>query len=146
MDATGLTQQMRDLEIKDNMIIENDVLFYLQKNHKGSTLEQIRVQCKNNFAEDEIFGAKQFLHNEYLTVLSDHDSKVGKALETTRKNGPCNNAVDSIIKDLMAAIDAIEACTADITITAKNEDRIPVYKSEAVDAFCLMQTYIVDLA
>ena len=132
MDATGLTQQMRDLEIKDNMIIENDVLFYLQKNHKGSTLEQIRVQCKNNFAEDEIFRAKQFLHDEYLTVLSGHDAKVGKALETPRRTGPLNNKIDTVINDLMAAIDAIEACTANITITAKNEDRIPVHKSEAV--------------
>ena len=132
MDATGLTQQMRDLEIKDNMIIENDVLFYLQKNHKGSTLEQIRVQCKNNFAEEEIFRAKQFLHDEYLTVLSGHDAKVGKALETPRRTGPLNNKIDTVIGDLMTAIDAIEACTANITITAKNEDRIPVHKSEAV--------------
>ena len=142
MDATGLTQQMRNLEIKDNMIIENDVLFYLQKNHKGSTLEQIRVQCKNNFAEDEIISAKQFLHDEYLTVLSDHDAKVGKALETPRRTGPLNNKIDTVINDLMAAINAIEACTADITITAKNDDRIPVHLSEAVQINSILERLV----
>ena len=138
MDATGLTQQMRDMDLQD-MVIENDVLFYLQKNHKGSTLDQIKSQCKGNFAEPEIFGARQFLQAEYLTVLSEHDPKLGKILEKPRRKGSVNDAIDSVIKDLIDSIDAIEACKTKITIIAKNADKIPVYNSEAVQIKCILE-------
>ena len=109
MDATGLTQQMRDMDLQE-MVIENDVLFYLQKNHKVSTLDQIKSQCKSNFTEPEIVGTRQFLHDEYLTVLSEHDPRLGKILDKTRRNGSVNDAIDSVIKDLMDSIDVIKAC------------------------------------
>ena len=129
MEATGLSQKLQDLHLQGR-VIKNNVLFYLQKNHKGSTDDQIRSECKNNFAEPEIFGAKELLHDEYLAVLTDQDEAVGKRLETKRKNGPTNSAVDSVIIDLLKSIDAIEACETNFQIIAKDENEIPAYKSE----------------
>ena len=130
MEATGLTQEMQNLHLQER-VIENNVIFYLQTNHKSSTDDQIRSECKGNFSEDEIISAKQLLANEYYEVLSAWDKELGQALVTRRNNkkGNSDRKLDTIIIDILDAIDGIEACDEKITIIAKDELKIPKHKS-----------------
>ena len=124
MKGAGPTEQ--------EYVIENNVIFFLQKNHKDSTEEQIRLECKNNFSEDEIVSAKQFLASEYLPVLSAYDKELGNTLLTRRnntKNGEKNRKLDKVIIDILDAIDGIEACDENIKIFTKDVSKIPVHKS-----------------
>ena len=103
---------MQDLDL-DKEIIENNVLFFLQKNHKDSTDEQVKQALKDSFAETEIIEAKLLLAGEpYLTLLTEYDEVLGISLKTKRRNtkNKKNRALDAIILDIMNAIDAIEAC------------------------------------
>ena len=122
MATTVLSQQMQNLQIQE-MIIENNVLFFLQKNHKDSTDGQISQVLKDNFAEVEIVEAKHLLASEpYITVLTKCNKDVGKALTTNRKNSRTNKdrALNAVIIDLMDSIDAIEASSEGIKIVAKD--------------------------
>ena len=83
MGATG--QEMQNLQLQQR-VIENDVIYFLQKDHKDSTDDQIRSVCKGNFSEDEIISAKQLLASEYVEVLSAYDKELGHALLTKRNN------------------------------------------------------------
>ena len=86
MGTTDLTQEMQNLKIQE-LIIENNVLFFLQKNHKDSTDDQISQVLKDNFAEVEIVEAKHVLASEpYITALTKCDKDVGIAITTKRRN------------------------------------------------------------
>ena len=130
MGATG--QEMQNLQLQQR-VIENDVIYFLQKDHKGSTDDQIRSVCKDNFSEEEIVSAKQLLASEYLEVLSAYDKELGHALLTKRNNtkkGKKNRKLDKVITDILDAIDGIEACDENIKIVAKDENKLPDHKSE----------------
>ena len=126
MGATG--QEMQNLHLQQR-VIENDVIYFLQKDHKGSTDDQIRSVCKDNFSEEEIVSAKQLLASEYLEVLSAYDKELGHVLVTTRKNtrkGKKNRKLDKVITDILDAIDGIEACDEKSKLSLKMKTNSPI--------------------
>ena len=133
MGTTDLTQEMQNLKIQE-LIIENNVLFFLQKNHKDSTDDQISQVLKDNFAEVEIVEAKHVLASEpYITALTKCDKDVGIAITTKRRNSRTkkDRALNAVIIDLMNSIDAFEASTEIvIKIVAKDDSKIPKYRAE----------------
>ena len=133
MGTTDLTQEMQNLKIQE-LIIENNVLFFLQKNHKDSTDDQISQVLKDNFAEVEIVEAKHVLASEpYITALTKCDKEVGIAITTKRRNSRTkkDRALNAVIIDLMNSIDAFEASTEIvIKIVAKDDTKIPKYRAE----------------
>ena len=136
MDSTNLTQQMKGLSLKVSLI-ENNVLFFLQKNHKDSTNDEIKSACKNSFSDSEICAAKQLLAEDYVDLIRKTDETVANNLCTGRIG---QNKLDRVINDTLNAIDALEACENEVTIVAIDGSRIPSFKSESASLKSFMET------
>ena len=137
MAFSGLTQQMKDLNLEVS-VIKNDVLFFLQKNHANSSNGVIIEVCKSNFTEEEICAAKDLLADEYIELVMDIDTDAAKNLLIHRRGSNITCKLDSVLSDIMKAIDSLEACESEVKIITKNEKRIPNFKSESASLKAIM--------
>ena len=109
MAFTGLTQQMKDLNLEVS-VIKNDVLFFLQKNHANSSNSVIIEVCKGHFNEEEIYADKDLLVGEYIELVKDFDTDAAKNLLIQRRGSNITCKLDSVLSDIMKVIDCLEAC------------------------------------
>ena len=91
----------------------------MQKNHKDSTNDQISVVCKDYFPE----------------VVKGFDEAVATGLITAHRKSKDACKLHTIIIDIMKAMDVLEACDNEIKITAKDEHKIPEFKSKNCPAY-----------
>ena len=111
-------------------IIENDVIFFLVKNHKDSTNDGVFNVCKNYFPESEICDAKQWLADNYFEIVKVIDETAANNLLILRKGGRVTCKVNLVIGDIYGAIDALEASEDEYKFIAKDWSRIPNFKAE----------------
>ena len=138
MATSGLTQPMKELHLHDCEIV-NDVIFFLQKNHKVSSDEEIIKVCKDSFPETEIYDAKQVLHDECLEHIKNYDAKVADRIIKTRKG---ERKLQSVLADIIKGIDVLEACSCDVSFGAKDVARIPEFTAEETTLISVMSKLI----
>ena len=139
MESTGLTQELDNLNLLVSAI-ENDVLFFLQKNHKASSNNEIIRVCKGYFTDDEICAAKDLLAKEYAEEIKKHDANAANNLIIVRRNSPVTCKLDTVILDIIKAFDALDAFDIDVDISAENESRIPNFISESASLAAVMDS------
>ena len=114
---------MEELHLHECEIV-NNVIFFLQKNHKVSSDEEIIKVCKDSFPETEIYDAKQVLHDECLEHIKKYDEKVADRIIKTRKG---ERKLQSVLADIIKGVDVLEACSCDVSFGAKDVGRIPEF-------------------
>ena len=104
---SSITQKMEDLSLDVN-VIENDVLFFLAKNHKDAANDNIIRVCKDNFSDAEICTAKQYLSDNYIDVVRGIDDIAADDLLTVRRGGPVTCKLNLVITDIFRTFDALD--------------------------------------
>ena len=135
---SSLTQQMEDLSLDEN-VIENDVIYFLAKNHKDAANDNIIRVCKDNFSDSEICAAKQYLADNYIDVVKEIDDIAADDLLTVRRGGPVTCKLNLVITDMLQALDALDASKAKFRFVATEYKRIPEFTAEATTIKALME-------